>query len=184
MERAQSSMKTEKTGRRPARRLLFFSLVCAVCLTGCGKDSGEWEKSVIEEQIVIQGISGEYDLLFLTDSHVVSLEKRRRTGEHRRRTGKRRLGQEHRMRRAAGRSMRLPDTRAFAGQDGTSSQEMFAQAMDYAREEGVDGVLLGGDIIDSPSQENLTFLSEELSTLSMPYLYTPGNHDWTYPWSI
>ncbi len=182
MERAQDSMKTEKTGRRPARRLLFFSLVCAVCLTGCGKDSGEWEKSVIEEQIVIQGISGEYDLLFLTDSHVVSLGEAAENGRAQTENGEAQAGtgaQDEESRRQEYAASRYE---GFCGQDGTSSQEMFAQAMDYAREEGVDGVLLGGDIIDSPSQENLTFLSEELSTLSMPYLYTPGNHDWTYPW--
>lgn len=45
-----------------------------------------------------------------------------------------------------------------------------------------DAILLGGDLIDSPSPVNLDLLNSFLEPLSVPYLYTPGNHDWTYPW--
>ena len=38
--------------------------------------------------------------------------------------------------------------------------------------------LLGGDVIDFPSQGNLSFLEKNLEMLEMPYLYVPGNHDW------
>ena len=31
-------------------------------------------------------------------------------------------------------------------------------------------------------EANIRFLEENLETLEMPYLYVPGNHDWTYPW--
>lgn len=41
---------------------------------------------------------------------------------------------------------------------------------------------MGGDIIDAPSKSNLAFLTEQLATLEMPYLFALGNHDWTYPW--
>lgn len=47
---------------------------------------------------------------------------------------------------------------------------------------GVDAVLLGGDIIDAPTDADIACLEEQLGRLEMPYLYIPGNHDWTYPW--
>ena len=44
----------------------------------------------------------------------------------------------------------------------------------------VSGVLLTGDIIDFPSPENLAVLDDALAALKVPYVYTPGNHDWSY----
>ena len=67
-------------------------------------------------------------------------------------------------------------------EEGISAAEQFPEWMQYANEMGVDAVLLGGDIIDTPSRANLQWLEEKLSQLKMPYLYVPGNHDWNYPW--
>ncbi len=128
--------------------------------TGCGK-SVAWEKQIMEEEIVIDGLSGEYELLFLTDNHMIveDEEDSEQVAEY-----------------AASRL----DT--FSNEDSITSAEQFAEWVTYANEEDVDGVLLGGDIIDYPSQSNIAYLKEQLGKFRMPYVYTLGNHDWTYPW--
>ena len=80
---------------------------------------------------------------------------------------------------AANEEARYP---TFFNEEGVPSAEQFPEWVRYANENGVDAVLLGGDIIDTPSEANLRWLEEQLGQLDMPYLYVNGNHDWTYPW--
>ena len=75
--------------------------------------------------------------------------------------------------------LRFPE---FVNEEGVPSAEQFPEWIRYANETEVDGVLLGGDIIDTPSAANLQWLEEQLAGLDMPWLYVNGNHDWTYPW--
>ncbi len=119
------------------------------------------EDHVREEYIVIEGLEKEYELLFVTDTHVIvsSEEDDEQT--------------------TANAEARSP---MFYDAAGVSSAEQFPYWMEYANEREVDAVLFGGDIIDYPSQANISFLNENIGTLEMPYLYTLGNHDWTYPW--
>lgn len=148
---------------------IYFILFTMIILTGCGGRNAEpvaekvtiTEEDIVEETIIIEGISGKYDFLFLTDTHMVvsSAEDSEQI--------------------AANAAERSP---MFVDDKGVSSVEQFPAWMTYAGEQQVDAVLLGGDIIDYPSEGNLEYLKENLNTLSMPYLYTLGNHDWTYPW--
>lgn len=48
-------------------------------------------------------------------------------------------------------------------------------------EEKPDFLLLTGDIIDFPTQANLDALTALLRAAGCPYLYVPGNHDWSFP---
>ena len=85
---------------------------------------------------------------------------------------------------------KTPDTGGSSGidtplnTDGNSGMDENADIGKAASMDGLtaDAILLGGDIIDSPSPVNLELLKSFLDPLSVPYLYTPGNHDWTYPW--
>lgn len=116
---------------------------------------------VTEEYLVIEGLQKEYELLFLTDTHVII------------------SSDEDDEQVIANADSRAP---MFYDAAGISSAEQFPGWMEYANESGVDAVLFGGDIIDYPSEANVTFMHENLAKLEMPYLYTLGNHDWTYPW--
>ncbi len=140
-------------------------VICAISivLAGCTpqEKNVEWEKQVIEEELVIPGFEREYDLLFLTDTHAVIQDK----------TDSEQLAENARL--------REPE---LVNEEGASAKQQLSDWMDYAVEEQVDAVLLGGDIIDYPSQPSLKFLDEQLGKLTMPYLYTMGNHDWTFPW--
>lgn len=133
-------------------------------LTGCGEKKTKvviTEENVAEETIVVEGLSRDYDLLFLTDTHMVVSSS------------------EDTEQIAANAVQRAPQ---FADDAGVSSALQFPAWMTYAEEQQVDAVLFGGDIIDYPSTGNLEHLQKNLDTLTQPYLYTLGNHDWTYPW--
>lgn len=140
-------------------------LVCAaalaICSGGCSHKEASWEKRITEETIYIEGLEGEYTFLFLTDSHVVIKDDG--ASEQEQQYAEQRYGM-------------------FVNEEGVSSAEQFPAWIAYANEADVDAVLLGGDIIDSPSDANIKWLKEQLAGLEMPYLYVPGNHDWTYPW--
>lgn len=140
-------------------------LVCAaasaICFGGCSHKEASWEKVITEETVFIEGLEGEYTFLFLTDSHVVIQDDK--ASEQEREYAEQRYGM-------------------FVNVEGVSSAEQFPAWIAYANEMDVDAVLLGGDIIDSPSDANVEWLQEQLEELEMPYLYVPGNHDWTYPW--
>ncbi|OUS77098.1 hypothetical protein B1748_08050 [Paenibacillus sp. MY03] len=65
--------------------------------------------------------------------------------------------------------------------DALETRTQFNRALDYANELAVDHVVLTGDIINGATLNNLDYLDNRLQTLRSPYLYTPGNHDWEYP---
>lgn len=136
---------------------LIFSQLLAC---DSGKKTG-FVPEVVEETIEIEGISKEYKLLYITDTHMVVPTD---------------SDSENEMKYANERKNMFYDAQ------GHSAAEQFSAWMDYANENAVDAVLLGGDIIDSPSSGNIAYLEDNLATLNMPYLMIPGNHDWTYPW--
>lgn len=136
-------------------------------ITGCGngeereQESILKETNILEETVFLEGVETEYELLFITDTHVVVRDEHAEEAV------------------AAYAEERYPQ---FQNGEGIDSKIQFEAYIRYANEREVDGVLFGGDIIDSPSDANLAWLAEQLGQLKMPYLYVPGNHDWTYPW--
>lgn len=188
MENEMGFIKEKFVRGRARGHALAFLSVFAVGMVGCGKigggntslernsgtaeyhtsesgaeDSGkaDWEKHISEETIQLSGVAGEYNLLFLTDTHVIIRDENASDAA------------------AENEAARYP---GFVNEEGVSSAEQFPEWIRYANETKVDAVLLGGDIIDTPSDANLQWLKEQLAQLDMPYLYVNGNHDWTYPW--
>ena len=177
----QSSMLYVNKGDVWNMRGIAASCVIGICtvaalfLNGCGKNddvvryqrlseeapSIEWEMHIKEENLRIAGLEGEYDILFLTDTHIV-------------------IQDESDPDMVAEASPERYDM--FQNEEGISSAEQFADWVEYANYLDVDIVLLGGDIIDYPTEANISYLQEQLESLEMPYLYTLGNHDWTFPW--
>ena len=144
------------------KKYVYFGCVVFWCLamSGCGK-SGEWEKHMVEETVYVEGLEKDYTFLFLTDTHVIIPNEDASPQE------------------AENEAARMP---MFVPESGISSAEQFPEWVRYANEVKVDAVLLGGDVIDTPSPSNLEWLAGQLAGLDMPYLYVNGNHDWTYPW--
>lgn len=146
-------------------RIILCALLLSTGLTACVNSNEDeiviTEEDVARETITIEGVTGEYDLLFLTDTHMVVSSS------------------EDSEQITANAAERSP---GFVDDNGVSSALQFPEWMAYANEQQVDGVLFGGDIIDYPSKGNLEHLQKNLDMLSQPYIYTLGNHDWTYPW--
>lgn len=154
------SRKKETLRRRAKWHAFAIIAIMILTITGCeGKKN--WEKHVARENLELRGVKGEYDLLFLTDTHVIIRDENASAQA------------------AENEEARYP---AFVNEEGVSAAEQFQEWIQYANENEVDAVLLGGDIIDTPSEANLQWLTKQLEQLEMPYLYVNGNHDWTYPW--
>lgn len=64
--------------------------------------------------------------------------------------------------------------------DGIKREDKLTQLYTKAAEEGVDQILLSGDIVDAPSNGNMKFLSELVNNSAVPSIYTLGNHDWSF----
>lgn len=143
------------------RFLICLLTLCGILPAATSDDRQDLKFHITEETVCIPGISREYDLLFITDCHVVIPEK----------------DADEAVTEYAG--QRYP---AFVNGEAVDARTQFEAYIDYANAHGVDAVLLGGDIIDAPTDADIACLEEQLGRLEMPYLYVPGNHDWTYPW--
>lgn len=150
------------TGPVKGRRILKILLVSLLFLPM--KSSAEGIYSTLENRVNVReitipmaNITRAYTILFVTDLHI-SLEKD------------------------------LLQQEASLQQEAPLQQEALPQTdnrltgwIDYANEQKVDALFLGGDILDTPAKENRDHFAKEISRLQCPYLYTNGNHDWTYP---
>lgn len=57
----------------------------------------------------------------------------------------------------------------------------FTHALSRSNESGVDATIFTGDITNFPSWAAIDAIASGVATLSAPYLYTLGNHDWHFP---
>lgn len=144
------------------RTILLTILLFALCSCASSQPTSVISTARLDTRtIAIPDISRNYELLFLTDTHVVISDKSASTQI-----------QDYSSQRLA----------HFTNESGFVSSELFTSWINYANQMKPDVLLLGGDIIDSPSPANIEFLNSSLNKLKIPYLYTMGNHDWTYPW--
>ncbi len=58
-------------------------------------------------------------------------------------------------------------------------RQTFSSMMAYARTEGIDMVIIAGDLIDSTfvTRETIALLIKEFSSVACPVIIAPGNHD-------
>ncbi|CAJ1348182.1 unnamed protein product [Effrenium voratum] len=66
----------------------------------------------------------------------------------------------------------------FQSQRPTESRTELLRALHYAEAIKVDLLVLGGDLVNFPSQDSVDDLYPELARLQVPFVYTAGNHDW------
>ena len=62
-----------------------------------------------------------------------------------------------------------------------TAHKHFVEALARSNEAGVDATILTGDITNFPSWAAIDVIADGVTTLSSPYLYTLGNHDWHFP---
>ena len=108
--------------------------------------------------IRIEGLERDLKILHLTDSHMAEGDERDPEAAE----------QVTRMREAF--EQRTPG--------GVSARAVFDQALKKADQQGVDAVVLTGDITHLPTHAGIEIIQQGLQELGLPYLYTLGNHDW------
>jgi DNA repair protein SbcD/Mre11 len=71
------------------------------------------------------------------------------------------------------------DDRPDAARRRTGLRDALCRALAAGREEGVDAVVLAGDVYEhaSVTADTVAFLARELERAAVPVLVTPGNHD-------
>ncbi len=68
----------------------------------------------------------------------------------------------------------------FWGQRPLRPEDILPAVGQYAADIDADLILATGDMIDFPSEANLSLLSGFVTSSPVPVLYMAGNHDWTY----
>lgn len=159
----------------------IWLLLTGLVLSGCGQkeeietvtevavEEGEMDTVEIQEDILswdeksitIGGLQQEYEVWFMSDLHMTLVNEDE---------------SEEIVQYANER------TPGFENEVNVSSDEILSAFIMKANEEQPDLILFGGDILDFPSEANLAFLQEKLDSLTVPYVFTMGNHDWTFPW--
>lgn len=146
-------------------RRYFTKITCILLsiflISGCSQTVTVSEDNVNSYTIEIPGVEKEYEFLYLTDTHIIVPDEK----------AEKQILDYSRER-----------LNNFTSQNDFNTGIRFTDWIDYANTSDFDGLLLGGDIIDSPSASNLSYLDSSLAKLHIPYVYTIGNHDWTYPW--
>lgn len=122
---------------------------------------GEYVTKVKECSIEIPGVEKTYHFLYLSDMHILVMSDEVAAND--RGTVQRRMQE--------------------LGHDGHSSTEIFGQIISNANQAGLDGVLLGGDIIDFLSIANLEWLNDNLERLEAPSMLVTADHDLTCWWT-
>ncbi len=111
-----------------------------------------------EKTLEVPGLTRELDILFLADIHISLCDER--DGAL--------------VKRAQVRRDMMLDS------NGRPADHTFHEFIDYCGAEKPELLILGGDITDSALFASVDFIKEELSGLSLPCIYSLGNHDFEY----
>ena len=131
-----------------------------------GIDYNEYITDIEETVIEIDGLTERYNFLHITDSHCVVVSSN--TSSYYYSESVQRYN--HFMNPSNG-SNGYPAVETM--------NAMYAYADDPAND--IDCVWLSGDIIDFPSSENVSYITNLVTNASVDRMYCFGNHDWTYP---
>lgn len=111
--------------------------------------------------VEIEGLKEEHRLLQVTDSHLTTIYEDEETPERR-----------------ADVMSRLNNWMVY--QYRKPSYLYFNEYFNYAEDIAAEGILLSGDITDSPSQSNRDILEAAIDGCSVPSYFVYGNHDWSW----
>lgn len=118
----------------------------------------------IDETVIhVEGLARPVTLVHVTDSHLSECDER----DHRALEAARATDSHFRVHSPTGASMR----------------HHLQEILDHCVSLRADCVVLTGDIIHFPTWANIEAMAADLSAAGLPFLYTPGNHDWHYPGS-
>ena len=149
---------TTKAGESVYLKSIAFAATKAEVLDLTGADMYKPQYSTV----TIPGLTKEYTFLQVTDLHssAFSSEEAKAMDANRR---------------------NYITARRNAFTDGFMlSEERMPYMFGYADQIDADMLLLTGDILDFPSEQNMAMMYENITALKTPTLFTLGNHDWCY----
>lgn len=149
------------------RKLFFYATFLACLLAGCqeGQNSRMAESITVQDGNVyyyIKGLEKPFNVLFLSDTHFTIEDER----------GKEYYAYTHRM----GGSAVEPENYG----KGNGRDLAFCASLNKAKKVGSELVILGGDIINFPSQASVEHIKSILDKSGLNWVYIAGNHDWHY----
>ena len=113
--------------------------------------------------VPVKGLKRDFKILHFTDLHACALDEDEKAAME-----------------PVRRDYIPPRQGLFGGGRPYPSEAALPALMAYGEEISADLVLMTGDIIDFPSEANLTLLKNCVESCSVPVLYITGNHDWSY----
>jgi hypothetical protein len=118
-------------------------------------------QNVDETTIRIQGLAQPVTLAHITDSHLCEVDDRDPA--------------------ATEAATAIGDKFRNYSPTHDSMRTVFQQVLQRCLASRPDCLLLTGDMVHFPTRANIDAIAADLAAAGMPYLYTPGNHDWQYP---
>lgn len=112
--------------------------------------------------VVIPGLTKEYTFLHVTDTHMSSFSEEDLASWTPSRV-----------------TYNTNRRNAFVA-NGIFAEERFPVFFNYANKIGADGMFLTGDLIDFPSEKNISTLYSNAASISGKPIFNLGNHDWNY----
>ena len=113
--------------------------------------------------VPVKGLKRDFKILHFTDLHACALDETEKAAME-----------------PVRRDYIPPRQGLFGGGRPYPSEAALPALMRYGEEISADLILMTGDIIDFPSEANLTLLASCVDTCKVPVLYVTGNHDWSY----
>ena len=113
--------------------------------------------------VPVKGLKRDFRILHFTDLHACALDEAEKAAME-----------------PVRRDYIPPRQGLFGGGRPYPSEAALPALMGYGEEISADLVLMTGDIIDFPSEANLTLLKTCVDACKVPVLYITGNHDWSY----
>lgn len=113
--------------------------------------------------VPIQGLKRDFKILHMTDLHACALDESEAASME-----------------PVRRDYIPPRQGLFGGGRPYPSEAALPALLRYGEEISADLILMTGDIIDFPSEANLTLLKTCVESCSVPVLYITGNHDWSF----
>lgn len=113
--------------------------------------------------VPVKGLKRDFKILHFTDLHACALDEVEKAAME-----------------PVRRDYIPPRQGLFGGGRPYPSEAALPALLRYGEEISADLILMTGDIIDFPSEANLTLLSSCVESCKVPVLYITGNHDWSY----
>ncbi len=144
--------------RRFAQAAFMLCGILCLAAAAAAADRAAGCIQIQEQQLSVSGISREYELFLMADTHI-SLCDERDSGLIEKADSRR---------------------KAFENESGRTAVRTMQNLIKESIDGDADLTILAGDIVDSAMYASIDFVQEQVNRLEQPYLYVTGNHDFEY----